>query len=109
MKTRRFAIGLATVILAAGAGGAFVKSAPQASRAGADSIRRVEKMGFKLDVDKPTYKQATVRLRVTDGDGAPVNCQMTLEMVPVFDEGMAVRLSSSTCPPHVKTAQIKPA
>jgi hypothetical protein len=82
-------------VLSFGAAGRFTQ---QPTAPVQHTMRRVEVRGISVDSSRPVFKQATVKLRVTDGNGTPVDCQTTLEMVPVFDEGAVARMKSTTCP-----------
>lgn len=67
---------------------------------GQHAMRRVEVRSISVDSFQPTLKQATVKLRITDGNGTPVDCQTTMDIIPVFDEGVVERMKSTTCPPR---------
>lgn len=65
---------------------------------GPKAIRRVEVRGISVEATKPA--QATVNVRITDGNGHPVDCQTTLDIAPVFDESLVARMKTTTCPPR---------
>jgi hypothetical protein len=98
---RRYSSALfgATTLLVGAVVWATVSHQPAQGGHPVPTTRKVELRSIALKTLK-TYQQATVKLRVTDGNGAPVDCQTTMDIAPMFDEGVVERMKSTTCPPR---------